>query len=140
MYESGRIKRDAERETNRKIRAKLSKLSGMAFPTELIMAPEAPEMLSKTPAGTPANLAKDRKAAWTNVEGAKAAWTTARLQLLSDQDDYNAGKKGVRIGDSMRSVTRAEIDIARAAGDYRLIEARIAIATKKPLAKVLGAL
>lgn len=140
MYDAARIELDKERQINRDIRSELSQMSGIEFPTDLVMAPHAPEMLTPAPSGAPEDLINSRNKAWKQVELASAAWTAARMQLLTDQEDYNMGKKGVRIGDSMRSVTRAEIDIARAAGAFRMIEARIAVAIGKPLAAVLGAL
>ncbi|MCK4939909.1 MAG: hypothetical protein KAR80_06395 [Rhodospirillaceae bacterium] len=137
MYEdtkSAKIKKDDE---NRQIREKLSEVSKIEFPSSLVMAPEPPERMPTIAANAPEDLKAAASKAWQDAEVAKKSWKIARMNLLEGQEKYNNKIKGVRIGDLMRSVTAAEIELARTAGELRLIVARIAIASGKPLGQTL---
>ncbi|MCK5545978.1 MAG: hypothetical protein KAI27_01305 [Rhodospirillaceae bacterium] len=140
MYEDTKAAKEKEANKNRQIRKKLSSIYKIEFAESLVMAPEAPETISAISSVAPKNMKTDVAKAWANVQAAKKSWKIARINLLEGQEKYSARVKGVRIGDLMRSVTAAEILLARAAGDMRLVVARIAIATSQPLAKTLSGL
>ena len=140
MYENTKAAKEKEANKNRQIRKKLSSIYKIEFAESLVMAPEAPETISAISSYAPKNMKADVAKAWANVQAAKKSWKIARINLLEGQEKYSARVKGVRIGDLMRSVTAAEILLARAAGDMRLVVARIAIATSQPLAKTLSGL
>lgn len=125
------------RQSNQDMRQTLAAVTGIDFADDLAMAPDAPDALPQAPAGAPADLLSARDAAWGQVEKARATWREVRLQLLEDQERYDK-TRDVSIGDSMRAMTRAEVAMARAACDLRLIEAEIAAATGQPIAEVLG--
>ncbi len=134
---SEKVKKDDE---NRQIREKLSEVSKIEFPSNLIMAPEIPEAMPAIASNAPENLKAAAGKAWQDALGAKKSWKIARMNLLEGQEKYNNKIKGVRIGDLMRSVTAAEIELARTAGALRLIVARIAVATGTPLGQALSGL
>ncbi|MBF0249447.1 MAG: hypothetical protein HQL35_02335 [Alphaproteobacteria bacterium] len=124
---------------NQQLRAKLKAMTGIPFADALAVAPEAPETFPDAPAGTPPALSAERDAAWAALQTAKAAWGEERLNLLDAQDRYDADRT-VPIGDFMRAMTAAEVALARAAGQVRLIEAKIAIAAGGDLAATLDGL
>ncbi len=138
MYEDTKAAKEKKIEENRHIRIKLSEVSKIEFAESFVMAPEAPETILAISSSAPENMKADVANAWTNVQAAKKSWKTARMNLLEGQEKYSARVKGIRIGDLMRSVTAAEILLARAASDMRLVIARIAVAGGKPLAKTLS--
>ena len=138
MYEDTKAAKEKKNEENRQIRNKLGEVSKIEFAESLVMAPEAPKTILAISSYAPENMKSDVANAWANVQAAKKSWKTARMNLLEGQEKYSARVKGIRIGDLMRSVTAAEILLARAAGDIRLVIARIAVATSQPLAKTLS--
>ena len=129
----------AAKKVNQGLRQKLAAMTAISFGDDLHMAPEAPDTLPAAPAGAPTALLAARTDAWQRVESARKTWGEMRLKLLEDQEQYDKTRT-VKIGDSMRAMTKAEVALARAACDFRLLEARIAIATGKPLVSVLGGL
>jgi len=124
------------RQTNMDLRQDLAEMAGISFADDLAMAPDAPDVLSPAPDGASAELLQARDAAWGNVEIARGQLRDMRMKLLADQEAYDKDHK-VKIGASMRAMTDAEVAMARAACDLRLIEARIALAIGKPLKEAL---
>ncbi len=129
---------DAKQE-NQALRKTLADMTGMAFADDLYMAPEAPDALPGAQAGAPAQLLSARDAAWAAIEKARSHLMAVRLQLLEDQERYDK-TRDVKIGDSMRAMTKAEVAMTKATCDLRLIEAKIAVATGQPLAGALAGL
>lgn len=129
---------DAARQINTSLRQQLNVAVGADFGDDLVMAPDAPEqkpVFSKAPA----DLAQALDAAWAKVEAARAHLKDVRLKLLKDQERYDK-HRDVPIGDSMRDMTRAEVEMARAACDLRLAVANIAVKGAIPLKDALGGL
>lgn len=124
------------RQGNQDLRQDLAEMTGIDFGDDLAMAPDAPDALSPAPDGAPADLLAARDAAWANVEVARKQLRETRMQLLQDQEAYDKDHK-VKIGQAMRLMTDAEVAMARAACDLRLIEARIALNIGKPLKEAL---
>jgi len=133
------VGREARILVNKLIREDLSSLTGIDFSESLVMAPDAPTAMPRAPAGTPAALVTEQKAMWGAMKWAQDAWAHERMALLEAQQRYD-DLRDVSIGDFMRAMTLAEAKYVRVIGAYRLIEAKIAVATGKPLAEVLGAL
>lgn len=124
------------RQGNQDLRRDLAEMTGIDFGDDLAMAPDAPDVLSPAPDGTPVDLLKARAAAWATVEIAHKQLREMRMKLLQDQEAYDKDHK-VKIGEAMRLMTDAEVAMARAACDLRLIEARIALNIGKPLKEAL---
>lgn len=137
IFESTKAALDSARQANLGLRRDLAAKTGIDFGDDLAMAPDAPDTLPPAPEGAPADLLDARDAAWIRVEAARADVRETRMKLLQDQTDYDTNR-AVKLGDSMRAMTRVEVAMARAACDLRLIEARLAAAAGKPLAEVLG--
>ena len=139
MFESTKAALADARKANQGLRQKLADMTGIAFADDLAVAPDVPDALPAAHADAPADLLTARAAAWAQVEAARQSWREMRLQLLEDQERYDKTRE-VKLGDSMRAMTRAEVAMARAACDFRLIEAKTAAATGQPLADVLAGL
>jgi hypothetical protein len=139
LFESTGAALAAARQTNQDLRRDLAEMTGIGFADDLAMAPDAPDVLSPAPDGAPTELLKARATAWGAVETARVNVRHMRMKLLEDQEAYDQNRE-VKIGDSMRAMTRVEVDMARAACDLRLIDARIAAAIGKPLAEALKGL
>lgn len=139
IFENTREALAKAREENVALRQELTVMTDLDFGGNLAMAPDAPFDKPAPIAGAPDDLAKALDGAWTKVEAARAALGEMRLKLLEVQERYDT-HRDVSIGDAMRAMTEAEVDMARAAADFRLIEAKIATATGQPLAGVLGGL
>lgn len=139
IFESTKEALAVARQNNQDLRQDLAGKTAISFADDLVMAPDVPGALPAAIAGTPAPMADARVVAWAAIEQARAHLHEVRLQLLEDQERYDKTRK-VKIGDSMRAVTKAEVAMARAACDFRLVEARIAVALGKPLGGVLGGL
>jgi len=131
--------RSAKIRENQDLRIKLGEISGLDFSDPLVMAPDAPLEKPKVTATVPADLIAARETAWSALGVAQNAWKEERLILLDAQQRYDE-TRDVPIGDHLRAMTLAETNYARAIGAYRLIEAKIAVASGKSLANVLGAL
>lgn len=139
IFENTREALAKAREENMALRQELAVMTDLDFGGNLAMAPDAPFDKPAPVAGAPGDLAKALDDAWTKVEAARAALGEMRLKLLEVQERYDT-HRDVSIGDAMRAMTKAEVDMARAATDFRLIEAKIAAVTGQPLAGVLGGL
>lgn len=137
IFEATKAALAAARESNQALRQQLATMTDIAFDTDLAMAPDAPDALPAAPSGAPSDLLDLRNFAWGQVEQARKHLAEVRLQLLADQEEYDRTRK-VKIGDSMRAMTKAEVAMSRAACDWRLIEAKIAVAVGKPVSAVLG--
>jgi|GEM_PF-1696993 len=131
--------RAAKVKENQNLRIELGNVSGLDFSDPLVMAPDVPMDTPVALANLSADLAAERKQAWDAFMTAHAAWQEERLILLDAQQRYDE-TRDVPIGDHLRAMTRAEITHAKAIGAFRLVEAKIAVATGKPLVEVLGAL
>lgn len=129
-------KRTAEIESNQSLRIQLEKISGIEFLAPLVMAPDTP---MDKPVKASGELGVAQMEAWKALETAKAAWQEERLILLDAQQRYDE-TRDVPIGDHLRAMTLAEIALAKAVGKCRLIEAKIAAASGKNIAEMLGAL
>lgn len=127
------------RQANQDLRQELASQTGLTFGDDLAVAPDAPDAMPGAAANAPADLLDARTAAWAGVEKARQHLSEVRLQLLDDQERYDK-TRDVSIGDSMRAMTKAEVAMARAACDWRLIEAKIAAASGKSVGEVLGGL
>lgn len=139
VFEGTKAALAAARMANQVLRQTLTSMTGIAFAGDLVMAPDVPDILPISSAGISADLLSARTKAWASVEKARAHWRKMRLQLLEDQDRYEKTRK-VKIGNSMRAMTQAEIAMARAACDFRMIEVEIAIATGQSLVVILSKL
>lgn len=137
IFESTKDALDVARQTNQDLRQELASQTGLTFGDDLAVAPDAPDAMPDAPANAPADLLAARTAAWAGVEQARKHLSEVRLQLLEDQERYDK-TRDVSIGNSMRAMTKAEVAMARAACDWRLIEAKIAAATGKSVGEVLG--
>jgi len=124
---------------NQQLRVALGEISGLDFSDPLAMAPDAPIDMPTASASVPADLAAAQKQAWTALLAAQNAWREERLTLLDAQQRYDE-TRDVPIGDHLRAMTKAETAYAKAIGACRLIEAKIAVATGKPLLEALSAL
>ena len=124
---------------NQNLRVKLGEISGLDFSDPLVMAPDAPLAMPMASPSVPADLVGAQKQAWAALIVAQNAWQQERLTLLGAQQRYD-DTRDVPIGDHLRAMTKAETAYAQAIGACRLIEAKIAVATGKPLLKVLSAL
>jgi len=131
--------RAAKVEQNRALRVRLEEISGLDFSEPLVMAPDAPMDMPMASSAVAPDLAAAQKQAWAALLVAQDAWREERLILLDAQQRYDE-TRDVPIGDHLRAMTKAETAYAKAIGACRLIEARIAVATGKPLVDVLGAL
>lgn len=131
--------RAAKVKENQQLRITLGKISGLDFSAPLVMAPDAPLEMPTAPSNVPADLAAAQKQAWTALLVAQNAWREERLTLLDAQQRYDE-TRDVPIGDHLRAMTKAETAYAKAIGACRLIEAKIAVATGKPLLEALSAL
>jgi len=138
IFESTKAALATAREANQALRQKLAAMTDIAFDSDLAMAPDAPDALPAAFDGAPGDLLGLRNIAWGQVELARKHLVETRPQLLADQEEYDR-TRNVKIGDSMRAMTKAEVAMSRAACDWRLIEAKIAVAVGKPLSGVLGA-
>ena len=132
-------KRNAEIERNQALRLKLEQISGIEFAETLVMAPDTPMDKPTAPANAPADLVTAQSESWTALQTALAAWREERLILLDAQQRYDE-TRDVPIGDHLRAMTRAEIALAKAVGDCRIVEAKIAAATGKSVSEMLAAL
>ena len=126
-------------EGNQALRIKLEAVSGVEFLDDLVMIPDAPMTKPAAPVGAPADLIKAQTESWDALQAAQAKWQDERLVLLDAQERYDADRS-VPIGDHLRAMTAAEMAYAKAVGECRLIEAKIAIATGKPIASALSGL
>jgi len=131
--------RTARVSENQSLRMTLGDISGLDFSDPLVMAPDAPLNMSAASSSVPAELVSAQKQAWTALLAAQKAWQEERLTLLDAQQRYDE-TRDVPIGDHLRAMTKAETVYAKAIGACRLIEAKIAVATGKPLLEVLSAL
>lgn len=138
MYENTKDEKTRMENINSAIRIKLGDVSKIEFPASFIMAPEAPHSLPPIAAKAVGAMKAKIDVAWQSVLLARKSMKMARMDLLDGQDKYNAGKKGIHIGDLMRSVTTAEISLARSAADLRLLVASISVAGGQPLADALS--
>lgn len=138
IFESTKEALDDARANNTALRQELAVMTGIEFADDLVMAPDAP--LEK-PAFTdaPADLAKALDDAWAKVEVARAHLQDVRLQLLEAQEEYDTNRQ-VPIGDAMRAMTKAEVEMTRASCDLRLAVAKIASATGRSIGETLGGL
>ena len=127
------------KKANQDLRQTLTAETGISFADDLVMAPDVPDALPVASAGISADLLSARTQAWASVEKARAHWREMRLQLLEDQERYEKTRT-VKIGNSMRAMTQAEVAMARAACDFRMIEAKIAVVTGQSLAAILSKL
>jgi len=139
VFEGTKAALAAARKANQDLRQTLTAETGISFADDLVMAPDVPDTFPVASAGISADLLSARTQAWANVEKARAHWREMRLQLLEDQDRYEKTRT-VKIGNSMRAMTQAEIAMARAACDFRMIEAKTAVAIGKPLSVVFAEL
>lgn len=139
VFEGTKAALAAARKANQALRKTLTSMTDIAFADDLVMAPDVPDALPVASSGVAADLLSARIQAWAKVEQARVHWREMRLQLLEDQDRYEKTRK-VKIGNSMRAMTQAEIAMARAACDFRMIEAKIAVATGQSLALILSKL
>ncbi|MDH5189014.1 MAG: hypothetical protein OEW37_08670 [Rhodospirillaceae bacterium] len=140
MYESTKATKEKITAENRQLRKHLSEISKIEFPSNLVMAPDAPETIPTVPADTSIEMKENLAAAWKYVTLTRKNWNYARLDLLDGQEKYNNGEKNIHIGDLMRAVTNAEMALARSAADLRLVVAKIAVAGGQPLAAALSGL
>jgi len=131
--------RTARVSENQNLRMTLGDISGLDFSDPLVMAPDAPLNMPMASSSVPAELVAAQKQAWTALLAAQKAWQEERLTLLDAQQRYDE-TRDVPIGDHLRAMTKAETVYAKAIGACRLIEAKIAVATGKPLLEVLSAL
>lgn len=131
--------REAVVEGNKSLRLKLEAVSGVEFLDDLVMMPDAPMTKPAAPVGAPAELIKAQADTWAALQAAQAKWQEERLILLDAQQRYDQDRS-TPIGDHLRAMTAAEMAYAQAVGDCRLIEAKIAIATGKPIASALSGL
>lgn len=139
VFEGTKAALAAARKANQDLRQTLTAETGIAFADDLVMAPDVPDVLPTASAGISADLLSTRIQAWTKVEQARAHWREMRLQLLEDQERYEKTRT-VKIGNSMRAMTQAEVAMARAACDFRMIEAKIAAVKGQSLALILSKL
>ena len=130
--------RAAKVKENQQLRVVLGEISGLDFSDPLVMAPDAPLDMPTASSSVPADLVAAQKQAWTALLTAQNAWREERLTLLDAQQRYDE-TRDVPIGDHLRAMTKAETVYAKAIGACRLIEAKIAVATGKPLLEVLSA-
>lgn len=131
--------RSAKVQDNQNLRVKLGEISGLDFSDPLVMVPDAPLDMPMASPSVPADLATAQKRAWAALIAAQNAWKQERLTLLDAQQRYD-NTRDVPIGDHLRAMTKAETAYAQAIGACRLIEAKIAVATDKPLLEVLSTL
>ncbi|MEG3617467.1 hypothetical protein V5T82_03270 [Magnetovibrio sp. PR-2] len=132
-------KREQVVEDNKSLRLKLEAVSGVEFLDDLVMIPDAPLAKPQAPVGAPADLIKAQAASWDALQAAQTKWQDERLILLDAQQRYDE-TRDVPIGDHLRAMTAAEMAYAKAVGECRLIEAKIAIATGKPIPSALSGL
>lgn len=137
VFEGTKAALAASKKANQDLRQTLTSMTGIAFAGDLFVAPDVPDTLPTASSDVPADLLSARTKAWSKVEIARSDLREMRLQLLEDQDRYEKNRK-VKIGNSMRAMTQAEIAMARAACDFRMIEVKTAIATGMPLLFVLA--
>lgn len=137
IFENTKDALDTQRQTNVDLRQTLSEVTGLDFGDDLAMAPDVPDVLPPAPDGVPDDLLKARAAAWGQVEQARTQLSQMRLKLLDDQAEYDRTRQ-VKLGDTMRAMTRAEATMARAACDLRLNEAKIAASIGWSLAEILS--
>jgi len=130
---------DALVKQNQNLRKQLESLSGVEFLDNLMVTPDAPMNAPGTTVGVSSELVKERGNAYAEMQAADAALAQERLVLLDAQERFYAGQN-VPIGDHLRAMTAAELAFTRAVSAYRLLEAKIAVATGASVAEVLGGL
>lgn len=124
------------RSLNSSLRQKLAAMVGVDFADDLIMAPDAP-FEKPVYSDVSAELATALDDAWANVERARENLKDVRLSLLETQERYDI-HRDVSIGDAMRAMTKAEVDMTRAACDLRMAVAKIAASAKQPIGGALS--